>query len=148
MRLSPETCRVKPPRIKNAIVASCWTYFITIFLPHCLAWPEVQFEFTPPPVWWMLFCNFLISCYFSCSFYGISTPSLAFYSTSMTSCCSVSGNCLLSSLLSQLEFYKVPRPSHEDLGSNLGQLLHRHKLFQVDINIGTSNTKLVVCNGE
>jgi len=28
--LSPETCRVKPLRIKNAIVASCWTYFTTI----------------------------------------------------------------------------------------------------------------------
>ena len=27
MRLSPETCTVKPLRIKNAIVASCWTYF-------------------------------------------------------------------------------------------------------------------------
>ena len=27
VRLSPETCRVKPLRIKNAIVASCWTYF-------------------------------------------------------------------------------------------------------------------------
>ena len=27
MRLLPETCRVKPLRIKNAIVASCWTYF-------------------------------------------------------------------------------------------------------------------------
>jgi len=24
---STETCRVKPLRIKNAIVASCWTYF-------------------------------------------------------------------------------------------------------------------------
>ena len=30
VRLSPETCRVKPLRIKNAIVASCWTYFTTI----------------------------------------------------------------------------------------------------------------------
>ena len=30
MRLSPETCRIKPLRIKNAIVASCWTYFTTI----------------------------------------------------------------------------------------------------------------------
>ena len=30
MRLSPETCRVKPLRIKNAIVASCWTYFTNI----------------------------------------------------------------------------------------------------------------------
>ena len=29
VRLSPETCRVKPLRIKNAIVASCWTYFTT-----------------------------------------------------------------------------------------------------------------------
>jgi len=28
--LSPETCRVKPLGIKNAIVASCWTYFTTI----------------------------------------------------------------------------------------------------------------------
>ena len=28
--MSPETCRVKPLRIKNAIVASCWTYFNTI----------------------------------------------------------------------------------------------------------------------
>jgi len=28
VRLSPETCRVKPLRIKNAIVAS-WTYFTT-----------------------------------------------------------------------------------------------------------------------
>ena len=27
VRLSPETCTVKPLRIKNAIVASCWTYF-------------------------------------------------------------------------------------------------------------------------
>ena len=26
----PETCRVKPLRIKNAIAASCWTYFTTI----------------------------------------------------------------------------------------------------------------------
>ena len=26
---SPETCRVKPLRIKNAVVASCWTYFTT-----------------------------------------------------------------------------------------------------------------------
>ena len=33
VRLSPETCRVKPlRRIKNAIVASCWTYFTTTFL--------------------------------------------------------------------------------------------------------------------
>ena len=37
VRLSPETCRVKPLRIKNAkkneknaIVASCWTYFTNI----------------------------------------------------------------------------------------------------------------------
>ena len=30
VRLSPKTCRVKPLRIKNAIVASCWTYFTTI----------------------------------------------------------------------------------------------------------------------
>ena len=30
VRLSPETCRVKPLRLKNAIVASCWTYFTTI----------------------------------------------------------------------------------------------------------------------
>ena len=30
--LSPETCRVKPLRRNNAIVASCWTYFTTIFL--------------------------------------------------------------------------------------------------------------------
>ena len=30
VRLSPETCRVKTLRIKNAIVASCWTYFTTI----------------------------------------------------------------------------------------------------------------------
>ena len=28
MELSPETCRVKPLRIINAIVASCWIYFI------------------------------------------------------------------------------------------------------------------------
>ena len=34
MRLSPETCRVKPLRIKNAIVASCWTYFTTINVFH------------------------------------------------------------------------------------------------------------------
>ena len=32
VRLSPETCRVKPLRIKNAIVASCWTYFTTIVM--------------------------------------------------------------------------------------------------------------------
>jgi len=30
VRLSPETCRVKPLQIKNAIVASCWTYFTTV----------------------------------------------------------------------------------------------------------------------
>ena len=27
MKLSPETCRVKPLRRINAIVASCWIYF-------------------------------------------------------------------------------------------------------------------------
>ena len=27
LELSPETCRVKPPRRINAIVASCWNYF-------------------------------------------------------------------------------------------------------------------------
>ena len=27
MELSPETCRVKPLRRINAIVASCWNYF-------------------------------------------------------------------------------------------------------------------------
>ena len=27
VELSPETCRVKPLRRINAIVASCWTYF-------------------------------------------------------------------------------------------------------------------------
>ena len=31
--LSPETCRVKPLRRINAIVASCWIYFTT---PHAL----------------------------------------------------------------------------------------------------------------
>ena len=35
VRLSPETCRVKPLRIKNAIVASCWTYF-TRFIERCI----------------------------------------------------------------------------------------------------------------
>ena len=29
--MSPETCRVKPLRIKNAIVASCWTYFTSFY---------------------------------------------------------------------------------------------------------------------
>ena len=29
MELSPETCRVKPLRRINAIVASCWNYFTT-----------------------------------------------------------------------------------------------------------------------
>ena len=35
VRLSPETFRVKPLRIKNAIVASCWTYFTTICYVLC-----------------------------------------------------------------------------------------------------------------
>ena len=30
VELTPETCRVKPLRRINAIVASCWTYFTTI----------------------------------------------------------------------------------------------------------------------
>jgi len=29
VELSPETCRVKPLRRINAIVASCWNYFTT-----------------------------------------------------------------------------------------------------------------------
>ena len=32
VRLSPETCRVKPLWIKNEIVASCWTYFASKFI--------------------------------------------------------------------------------------------------------------------
>jgi len=30
VELSPETCRVKPSRKTNAIVASCWIYFTII----------------------------------------------------------------------------------------------------------------------
>jgi len=30
VELSPETCRVKPLRRINAIVASCWIYFTTM----------------------------------------------------------------------------------------------------------------------
>ena len=38
VRLSPETCRVKPMRIKNAIVASCWTYFTIGHKQHMYSW--------------------------------------------------------------------------------------------------------------
>ena len=35
VELSPETCRVKPLRRINAIVASCWIYFTTVFVYCC-----------------------------------------------------------------------------------------------------------------
>jgi hypothetical protein len=36
VRLSPKTCRVKPLRIKNAIVQSCWTYFTKVTVTKLL----------------------------------------------------------------------------------------------------------------
>ena len=41
MELSPETCRVKPLRRINAIVASCWNYFTINFLGYDEIMPPV-----------------------------------------------------------------------------------------------------------
>ena len=57
MELSPETCRVKPLRRINAIVASCWNYF-TISLSY-----SCYFLFFSVPVLCMLFS--LILNYFT-----------------------------------------------------------------------------------
>ena len=56
--LSPETCRVKPLRIKNAIVASCWTYFTTVLAvcQSCIMradWASVPHNFVQ--CYWVLF---------------------------------------------------------------------------------------------
>ena len=37
VELSPETCRVKPLRRINAIVASCWIYFTTIHINNSIS---------------------------------------------------------------------------------------------------------------